>query len=167
LQIKVVDFGNACWVDRHFTSSIQTREYRSPEVIIGSDYSANTDMWSLACIIFELLTGDFLFKPSKDRPNEPKNEKHIALMIATLGPIPKKITQKGKWSRVMFNKNGKLLNCKVPEAYPISAILEEEYDFSPQDAIEIEEFLKPMLEWEIEKRISAKDALSLPWLQGV
>jgi len=88
-------------------------------------------------------------------------------MIATIGPIPKKITQKGKWSRVMFNKNGKLLNCKVPEAYLISAILEEEYDFSPQDAIEIEEFLKPMLEWEIEKRISAKDALSLPWLQEV
>ena len=122
-------------------------------------------MWSLACI-FELLTGNFLFKPS-GRSTEPKNEEQIALMIATLGPIPKKITKEGIWSRAMFNKNGKLLNCKVPEAYPIAAILEEEYDFSAQDAKEIEEFLKPMLEWEIEKRISAKDALELPWLHGV
>lgn len=31
-QAKLVDFGNACWVDRHFTDDIQTRQYRSPEV---------------------------------------------------------------------------------------------------------------------------------------
>lgn len=29
---KLVDFGNACWVERHFTDDIQTRQYRSPEV---------------------------------------------------------------------------------------------------------------------------------------
>lgn len=167
IQIKVVDFGNGCWVDKHFTSSIQTREYRSPEVIIGSQYEANTDMWSLACILFELLTGDFLFKPTKDRPTEPKNEKHVALMIATLGPIPKHVAGKGKWSRAMFNKKGSLLHCKVPERYSISQILNEEYDFVKKDAEEIEAFLMPMLDFDIEKRISAKDALELPWLNGV
>ena len=34
LKVKIVDFGNACWVNRHFTERIQTREYRSPEAII-------------------------------------------------------------------------------------------------------------------------------------
>ena len=29
---KVVDFGNACWVHKQFTSDIQTRQYRCPEV---------------------------------------------------------------------------------------------------------------------------------------
>jgi serine/threonine-protein kinase SRPK3 len=29
---KIVDFGNACWVNKHFTDDIQTRQYRSPEV---------------------------------------------------------------------------------------------------------------------------------------
>ena len=29
---KLVDFGNACWVQRHFTEDIQTRQYRCPEV---------------------------------------------------------------------------------------------------------------------------------------
>ncbi len=31
---KVVDFGNACWVHKQFTSDIQTRQYRCPEVRI-------------------------------------------------------------------------------------------------------------------------------------
>jgi serine/threonine protein kinase len=37
-QAKLVDFGNACWVDRHFTEDIQTRQYRSPEVLTISDH---------------------------------------------------------------------------------------------------------------------------------
>lgn len=29
---KIVDFGNACWINKQFSSDIQTRQYRSPEV---------------------------------------------------------------------------------------------------------------------------------------
>jgi hypothetical protein len=32
----IVDLGNACWTHRHFSEDIQTRQYRSPEVLIGS-----------------------------------------------------------------------------------------------------------------------------------
>jgi serine/threonine-protein kinase SRPK3 len=32
MPCKIVDFGNACWVNKHFTDDIQTRQYRSPEV---------------------------------------------------------------------------------------------------------------------------------------
>ena len=31
---KIVDFGNACWVSKQFTSDIQTRQYRCPEVLL-------------------------------------------------------------------------------------------------------------------------------------
>jgi len=34
----IVDLGNACWTHRHFSEDIQTRQYRSPEVLIGSKY---------------------------------------------------------------------------------------------------------------------------------
>lgn len=34
----VVDLGNACWTHRHFSEDIQTRQYRAPEVLIGSKY---------------------------------------------------------------------------------------------------------------------------------
>ena len=34
---------------------IQTRWYRSPEVLLQSSYNCQIDMWSLGCIVFELL----------------------------------------------------------------------------------------------------------------
>ena len=42
---------------------LQTRQYRSPEVILGAKYSTPCDMWSMACMVFELVTGDLLFDP--------------------------------------------------------------------------------------------------------
>ncbi|URE00917.1 serine threonine-protein kinase [Musa troglodytarum] len=63
LRCKIVDFGNACWCDKQLTDDIQTRQYRSPEVILGAGYSTSTDMWSFACMAFELATGDMLFTP--------------------------------------------------------------------------------------------------------
>jgi serine/threonine-protein kinase SRPK3 len=35
-RVVVVDLGSACWVDEHFSDDIQTRQYRSPEVLIGA-----------------------------------------------------------------------------------------------------------------------------------
>lgn len=32
----IVDLGNACWTHRHFSEDIQTRQYRAPEVLIGT-----------------------------------------------------------------------------------------------------------------------------------
>jgi serine/threonine-protein kinase SRPK3 len=82
LGAKVVDLGNACYTHKHFTEDIQTRQYRSPEVmwffdmgsslkfyqiifqvIIGAKYDTSADMWSMACMVFELITGDLLFDP--------------------------------------------------------------------------------------------------------
>lgn len=63
LKCKLVDFGNACWTYKQFTNDIQTRQYRCPEVILGSKYSTSADLWSFACICFELATGDVLFDP--------------------------------------------------------------------------------------------------------
>jgi hypothetical protein len=37
-KVKVADVENACLVDKHFSSDIQTRQYRSPEAIFGADY---------------------------------------------------------------------------------------------------------------------------------
>lgn len=36
---------------------------RSPEVLLGAKYGTAIDMWSLACVVFELVTGDLLFDP--------------------------------------------------------------------------------------------------------
>jgi serine/threonine-protein kinase SRPK3 len=82
--IKICDMGNACYIDEHFSDIIQTREYRSPEVIINADYDTSADLWSLACMVFELVTGDYLFDPKKGKSYK-KNDDHLALIAELIG----------------------------------------------------------------------------------
>ena len=35
IEVKICDLGNACWFNHHFSTIIQTRQYRSPEVLLG------------------------------------------------------------------------------------------------------------------------------------
>lgn len=53
---------------------IQSRFYRSPEVILGHPYSMAIDMWSLGCILAELYTGYPLF------PGESEVEQMACIM---------------------------------------------------------------------------------------
>ena len=46
LKVKIVDLGNACWTYHHFTSQIQTRQYRSPEVFLFSAFLHLGYYWS-------------------------------------------------------------------------------------------------------------------------
>jgi serine/threonine-protein kinase SRPK3 len=100
VKVKIVDLGNGCWTYHHFTPQIQTRQYRSPEVIIGAEYGCSADMWSLACMVFELLTGDFLFEPRKG-DNYDKNDDHLAQMIELLNQMPKSLALSGAHSKVV------------------------------------------------------------------
>ncbi|KAH0456815.1 hypothetical protein IEQ34_014722 [Dendrobium chrysotoxum] len=60
-DIKVIDFGSACLEGRTVYSYIQSRHYRSPEVLLGYPYTAAIDMWSFGCIVAELFLGLPLF----------------------------------------------------------------------------------------------------------
>lgn len=56
-KVKLIDFGSALFIqenDQHF--EMQTLPYRSPEITLRSDYSFEIDMWSLGCIVYELIT---------------------------------------------------------------------------------------------------------------
>jgi len=59
--IKVIDFGSSCRADRRMYSYIQSRFYRSPEVMLGLPYTVAIDVWSLGCILVEMHTGEPLF----------------------------------------------------------------------------------------------------------
>ncbi|KAG8690440.1 dual specificity protein kinase yak1, partial [Ceratobasidium sp. 395] len=60
-QIKVIDFGSACHERQTVYTYIQSRFYRSPEVLLGMSYTSAIDMWSLGCIAVELFLGLPLF----------------------------------------------------------------------------------------------------------
>jgi len=59
--IKLIDFGSSCRSKDRLYTYIQSRFYRSPEVILGLPYSKAIDMWSLGCVLVELTTGSPLF----------------------------------------------------------------------------------------------------------
>ena len=66
---------------------IQTREYRAPEILLGCDFNARTDVWSVGCIVYELITGDFLLDPKRKTSVEREMDvEHLAMVMQILGP---------------------------------------------------------------------------------
>lgn len=164
INIKIADLGNACWTYKHFTNDIQTRQYRSPEVILKSNWGASSDIWSLGCLIFELLTGDFLFDPSES-DKFAKNDDHLAQIIELLGPLPKSIVKSGKYGDNYFHKDHKTLRRITNlKPWPLESVLLEKYKFSEQDSIDISNFLKGMLILDPELRMDAAGLSNHYWL---
>jgi hypothetical protein len=162
----VVDLGNACWTDRHFSEDIQTRQYRAPEVLLGQKYDTSADMWSLGCMTFELLTGDLLFDP-REGPDYDRDEDHLAMFQELLGKVPKKMATTGKYSKNYFDKRGNLKHIKQLKYWPIQDVLHEKYHFSKQDAKEIADFMLPLLQYDMKQRATALQCLRHRWLQSI
>ena len=163
IEVKICDIGNACWFDYHFSTIIQTRQYRSPEVLIGVNYNETSDIWSLACIVFELVTGDFLFQPEKG-DTFTKNDDHVAKFIYTLGKMPKNFAKRGEYYNKFFTKEGKLRRIKNRKFIGLKDILVKKYHFKEFEAQALTDFLLPMLEYYPERRASARELLRHPWL---
>jgi len=162
--VKIADLGNACWVHNHFTEDIQTRQYRSLEVILGAGYDTSADIWSTACMAFELATGDYLFEPHSG-DNYSRDEDHIAHIIELLGPIPKHIIFSGLYTQFTFNKRGELRNISGLKPWGLVDVLTEKYEWSLEEAEAFADFLKPMLEFDPKKRATAANCLDHPWLR--
>uniref|UniRef100_A0A3B4XHV9 non-specific serine/threonine protein kinase n=1 Tax=Seriola lalandi dorsalis TaxID=1841481 RepID=A0A3B4XHV9_SERLL len=163
LQVKIADLGNACWVHKHFTDDIQTRQYRSLEVLIGSGYSTPADIWSTACMAFELATGDYLFEPHSGEDYS-RDEDHIALIIELLGKVPRKLILAGKYSKEFFTKKGDLRHITKLKPWGLFDVLVEKYEWSKEEAQCFSSFLLPMLDLVPERRATAAQCLSHPWL---
>lgn len=163
VDVKIADLGNACWHDTHFTDAIQTRHYRCLEVILGADYGPSADIWSAACMAFELATGDYLFEPHEGQDYS-RDDDHLAHIIELLGEIPLNITQTGKYAKSYFNKKGQLKNIRSLKPWDLYMVLTEKYEWSNADAMHFYEFLTKMLHYDPQKRATAAECLKHPWL---
>jgi len=163
LKVKLADLGNACWTHKHFTNDIQTRQYRAIEVLVGAGYSTPADMWSMACMLFELATGDYLFEPHSGE-NWTRDEDHIALIMELMGWMPKDLLRAGEYTADFFLPNGTLRNIDKLKFWPVLNVLTEKYDWDFEDAAEFADLLSKMLHLNPSKRATAEECLQHPWL---
>uniref|UniRef100_A0A1A9V961 non-specific serine/threonine protein kinase n=1 Tax=Glossina austeni TaxID=7395 RepID=A0A1A9V961_GLOAU len=164
LKVKIADLGNACFEFHHSSEDIQTRQYRSIEVILGSGYSYSADIWSTACMAFEIATGDYLFEPDSRKPYS-QDEHHLALMIQMLGTVPPDLIYRGKHGLNYFSSYGSL-RCKIKlKPRSMADLLIAKYSWQPDEAKRFSEFLLPMLEFDPSARVTAAECLKHPWLE--
>ncbi|XP_056665271.1 SRSF protein kinase 3 isoform X4 [Monodelphis domestica] len=165
IKIKIADLGNACWVHKHFTEDIQTRQYRAIEVLIGAEYGPSADIWSTACMAFELATGDYLFEPHSGE-SYTRDEDHIAHIVELLGDIPPAFALSGRYSREYFTRRGELRHIKNLKHWGLYEVLMEKYEWSLEQATQFTDFLLPMMEYIPERRATAAQCLQHPWLNS-
>jgi len=80
-KLKLIDFGSACFEGRTTYSYIQSRFYRSPEVLLGVPYNGAIDLWSLGCVAAEMFLGLPLF-PGVSQHNQ------VSRIVEMLGQPP-------------------------------------------------------------------------------
>ena len=163
INIKICNFSKALWLNQKIDEAIQTRQYRAPEVILGINYNETVDIWSLACIVFELATGEYLFNPIVGESFS-KDDDHLAKFIQILGKMPKNFCLSGAYSHKYFDKYGNLKRKKDINPKTIKDILTKKYFFIEDEAKALNDFLLPMLEYYPSKRATAKQMLGHPWL---
>ncbi|XP_073841621.1 serine-arginine protein kinase at 79D isoform X3 [Musca autumnalis] len=164
VRVKIADLGNACYEYHHFTEDIQTRQYRSIEVLLGAPYNYTADIWSTACLTFELATGDYLFDPHAGETYS-RDEDHLAHIVELLGTIPPSVIFRGKHGVKYFTSYGSLRNITKLKPWSLINVLIEKYDWDPIEAKKFSDFLLPMLEYNPVIRASAAECLNHPWLE--
>ncbi|KAJ2285206.1 serine threonine protein kinase CMGC group, partial [Coemansia sp. RSA 353] len=85
-NIRLIDFGSATFNNEYHSQVVSTRHYRAPEIILNLGWSFACDMWSVGCIILELLTGEALFQTHD-------NNEHLAMMDVVIGRAPAHIVR--------------------------------------------------------------------------
>jgi serine/threonine protein kinase len=97
-EIKLIDFGSAVVTDRPAIECcyLQSRYYRSPEVLVRSEITTASDMFSVGCVLAELYIGYPLMAGNNEY-------EQLRLIIEMIGPLPNNLIASGKSGTRFFN----------------------------------------------------------------
>ncbi|GLI61096.1 hypothetical protein VaNZ11_003376, partial [Volvox africanus] len=155
--IKVIDFGSSCYVDERIYTYIQSRFYRSPEVILGAPYGVEIDMWSLGCILAELYTGYPLF-PGEDEVEQ------LACIMEVSGSPPKELLDAASRRKLFFDSGGNPRlqpNSQGRTRMPGSKTLQAILKCNDPGFLDL---LEKLLRWDPATRITPDQALQHVWI---
>jgi len=164
-EIVIADFGSIYKIEDACDREIQTRYYRAPEVILGYKFSTSVDVWSVACMTYELLTGDILFDPEKDEDRS-RDIHHLYWIEQLIGKFPDYMINKAPERKALFDKKNNIGGIKNIEYLSPKKILMDGHGFSSQVAGDIEEFLLRALTHDPNKRVNVQEYLKERWLKN-
>ncbi|KAG6966500.1 hypothetical protein JG687_00004813 [Phytophthora cactorum] len=157
--VKVIDFGSACFTTDELTSYVQSRSYRAPEVILGLMYDTKIDLWSLGCVIAEMFTGEVLFRNDSEQTL-------LARILATIGPIPASLLAGREQLQQQLIDTGLFTVDHLGNGVLAASLhlppLEEAVHTKNAEFLD---FLRALLQIDPAHRMSAREALTHPWLQ--
>lgn len=159
-EIRVIDFGSSCFEHEKVYTYIQSRFYRSPEVILGMSYGMPIDMWSVGCILAELYTGYPIF------PGENEQEQ-LACIMEVFGPPEKHLIDKSTRKKLFFDSMGKprlTVSSKGRRRRPSSKDLRQTLKCDDEAFLD---FIARCLRWDPARRLNPIDALHHEFITGV
>ncbi|PPJ60378.1 hypothetical protein CBER1_11150 [Cercospora berteroae] len=154
---RVIDFGSSCKEEEKVYTYIQSRFYRSPEVILGSSYGLGIDMWSLGCILAELWTGYPLF------PGENEQEQ-LACIMEIFGPPDRHLVDKCTRKKLFFDSVGKprvTVSSKGRRRRPSSKTLSQALKSDDEAFLD---FITRCLRWDPDRRLKPQEAINHPFI---
>ncbi|KAF7507497.1 hypothetical protein GJ744_010428 [Endocarpon pusillum] len=158
-EIKVIDFGSSCFENEKVYTYIQSRFYRSPEVILGMSYGMPIDMWSLGCILAELYTGYPIF------PGENEQEQ-LACIMEVFGPPEKHLIEKSSRKKLFFDSMGKprlTVSSKGRRRRPSSKELRQVLKCDDEAFVD---FIAKCLRWDPSRRPNPHQAMAHEFVTG-
>ncbi|XP_042106777.1 mitogen-activated protein kinase 9 isoform X5 [Ovis aries] len=157
--LKILDFGLARTACTNFmmTPYVVTRYYRAPEVILGMGYKENVDIWSVGCIMGELVKGCVIFQGTDhiDQWNK---------VIEQLGTPSADFMKKLQPTvRNYVENRPKYPGIKFEELFP-DWIFPSESERDKIKTSQARDLLSKMLVIDPDKRISVDEALRHPYI---
>uniref|UniRef100_A0A8C5H177 Stress-activated protein kinase JNK n=1 Tax=Gouania willdenowi TaxID=441366 RepID=A0A8C5H177_GOUWI len=157
--LKILDFGLArtAATGLLMTPYVVTRYYRAPEVILGMGYQANVDVWSVGCIVAEVIRGSVLF-PGTDHIDQWNK------VIEQLGTPSQDFLMKLNQSvRTYVENRPRYAGYSFEKLFP-DVLFPADSDHNKLKASQARDLLSKMLVIDASKRISVDEALQHPYI---
>lgn len=155
--IKIIDFGSSCFEDERVYTYIQSRFYRSPEVILGLPYDTAIDMWSFGCILAELFTGYPIF------PGENEMEQ-LGCIMEIFDQPPKELVDASNRKKMFFDSEGRariVPNSRGKKRRPATKSLAKALACNDKNFVN---FIEGCLRWDPRVRFTPEDAIQHEWV---
>jgi dual specificity tyrosine-phosphorylation-regulated kinase 2/3/4 len=154
-DVKLIDFGSGCFDGNQRYQYIQSRFYRAPEVVLGMWYGPPMDIWSLALIVVEMLTGRPMF-PADDEIEL------IGMIMEVFGPPPAAMVRASRRKNELFDAQLNLAKKHKNVRKPFSVSLPRVVKSADPHLLD---FLRKCLAWDPDARPTAQQALQHPWIR--